>query len=85
MDAVAKARLQPVVAQPLECASPLALSPARPAARPKRQAAHRALLEIEMQRLLDEMDEATDRAWESGYKPQPISPEEFIRLHLDGV
>ena len=29
-------------------------------------AAHRALLEIEMQRLLNEMDEATDRAWESG-------------------
>ena len=29
-------------------------------------AAHRALLEIEMQRLLSEMDEATDRAWESG-------------------
>lgn len=29
-------------------------------------AAHRALLEIEMQRLLAEMDEATDRAWESG-------------------
>lgn len=28
--------------------------------------AHRALLEIEMQRLLNEMDEATDRAWESG-------------------
>jgi hypothetical protein len=29
-------------------------------------AAHRALLEIEMQRLLGEMDDATDRAWESG-------------------
>ena len=29
-------------------------------------AAHRALLEIEMQRLLSEMDKATDRAWESG-------------------
>ena len=29
-------------------------------------AAHRALLEIEMQRLLNEMDDATDRAWESG-------------------
>ena len=29
-------------------------------------AAHRALLEIEMQRLLSEMDEATDRACESG-------------------
>ena len=28
--------------------------------------AHRALLEIEMQRLLSEMDEATDRAWKSG-------------------
>jgi hypothetical protein len=29
-------------------------------------AAHRALQEIEMQRLLNEMDAATDRAWESG-------------------
>ena len=29
-------------------------------------AAHRALQEVEMQRLLHEMDEATDRAWESG-------------------
>jgi len=29
-------------------------------------AAHRALLEIEMQRLLSEMDEATERAWASG-------------------
>ena len=29
-------------------------------------AAHRALLEIEMHRLLGETDEATDRAWASG-------------------
>ena len=29
-------------------------------------AAHRALQEIEMQRLLNEMDAATDRAWDSG-------------------
>ena len=28
--------------------------------------AHHALREIEMQRLLNELDEATDRAWESG-------------------
>ena len=29
-------------------------------------AAHRAMLEIELQRLLSELDEATDRAWKSG-------------------
>jgi hypothetical protein len=43
-------------------------------------AAHRVLLEIEMQRLLGEMDDATDRAWESGQITEK-KVEEAIREH----